>query len=536
MANERILVVDDNNDLLSLCTAILQPEGYFVGQASKAEDALTMMADGHVDLLLTDIQLPGLTGLELAGKLRDCGVDITVIAMTGFGSMEMAIQALSLGFDEFIVKPFTAEHLRFVVSRGLEKARLRRENARLRALLPLFENMRAFLSASTREELHKHIVDSVGKTIHADMVALLEIDPSNKFLTLVAASGGDVLEKVGRSVSMRSSIGRRLMESSQVQLWKGEHASNLPFEMNVEMDSMVICAPLASRERKTGVLLATGRGEYRESDLEAVAIVSGQAAIALENAQLIREISRASGELRQLNRLKSEFINIAAHELRTPLSVLMGYSLLLLDELTGSQREQMEYIIENASRLRRVAEDLLSLRYLETGEVDLRFESFDVNEAVKSIVEAYRPLASQKEQSLNITIPTGQGKITADRSMVDMMFGNLLSNAIKFSPSNSSIQVDLTSDESQITFAVHDQGQGIPAEERDKIFQSFYQVETSLTRRNEGLGLGLAITREMVLAHRGKIWVESEPGKGSAFFISLPRRPSTPGETMKGVR
>jgi signal transduction histidine kinase/FixJ family two-component response regulator len=536
MANERILIVDDNLDLLSLCSNILQADGFSVSRASRGEDALTVLGDGGFDLLLTDIHLPGLTGLEVAGKLRAHGLDLTVIAMTGYGSMDIAIQALTLGVDEFIVKPFTADHLRHIIARGLEKSRLRRENARLKALLPLFENTRAFVGASTREELHAHIVDAVAKTIHADAVALLELDSEAGTLTLVAAHGDEVQSHVGESTSVESAGARRLAELSHVQSWKGGQEIELPFNLAVPPGVAVIGAPLSSREKQLGFLLALGRGLYSQSDVEALAIVAGQAAVALENGQLIMEISRAYHQLRELDRLKSEFINIAAHELRTPLSVLMGYALMLRDELTGSQREQIEYVAANAERLRRVSEDLLSLRYLETGEAELRLESFDVGEAVQAVVEAYRTLALEKEQPLTVSLPAAPGLITADRAMVDLMLGNLLSNAIKFSPRASPIRVEVSGDSNLLTFVVRDLGRGIPVTEQQRIFDRFYQVESSLTRQHGGLGLGLALTREMVRAHDGKIWVESEPGKGSAFYISLPRLPpSNPQNTLRSA-
>jgi signal transduction histidine kinase len=524
MANERILIVDDNPQILSLCSRILGAEGYDVGSASRGEDALARLNGGGFDLLLTDIRLPGHSGLEVAGKLHARGLDLTVVTMTGYSSMEMAIQALSLGVDEFIVKPFTPDDLRNTISRALEKSRLRRENARLRALLPLFENTRAFVGASTLEMLNTRIVEAIVKTIPAETIALLEISREGDSLKLAAACGKELDSHVGETILLGSPYAHRLTELSQVQVWKKEEVVGLPFDLEVPVGAAIVCTPLLSRDKQIGFLLAVVGADYARSDLEALAIVAGQAAVALENAQLIAEISTAYTELRELDRLKSEFINIVGHELRTPLSVLMGYALIMVEELTGSARERMQHIVANSERLRRIVDEMLSLRYLETGQAELQLETFDVVEALEAVVEAYRPLAEQRDQPLTLRVLGNPGKITADRAMVDLTLGNVIANAIKFSPRSSSIRVEGSGDANEISFVVRDQGPGVPASERERIFQRFYQVENSLTREHGGLGLGLAITRNMVRAHDGKIWVESEAGKGSAFHVILPRR------------
>lgn len=144
MATERVLVVDDDAAILTLCHRILEADGYEVVDAKRGEDALAKLEAETFDLLLTDIRLPGLNGLEVTQRLRERGIELTVVTMTGYSNMEMAIQALSLGVDEFIVKPFTPESLRVHVARALEKTRLRRENTRSRTLLPLLETAQAF--------------------------------------------------------------------------------------------------------------------------------------------------------------------------------------------------------------------------------------------------------------------------------------------------------------------------------------------------------------------------------------------------------
>jgi signal transduction histidine kinase len=301
----------------------------------------------------------------------------------------------------------------------------------------------------------------------------------------------------------------------------------LPFDLRASSKQVVVVGPLVARDKNFGFLIAVANrpgGAFAASDAEAMGIVAGQAVAALDNVRLIEEISAAYRELQSLDRLKSEFINIAAHELRTPLAVLMGYALLMVDEMTGTEHEQMQYIISNAERLRRVVDDMLSLRYLETGQAELRLEELMVADAVRAVVGAYKSLADEKQQRLELHLSENLGLIRADRAMLDLMLGNLLSNAIKFGPPNSEIVVRAHGDEKQVSFSVRDHGKGVPPSEHERIFARFYQIENSLTRQHGGLGLGLAMTREMVRAHQGRIWLESSPGEGSTFHITLPRR------------
>src|SRR5919199_3326562 len=189
MPHERILIVDDDAAILTLCRRILEAEGYSVVTTNRSDEALSKLDSDAFDLLLTDIRLPGLTGLEVTRRLRARDHDLGIVTMTGYSNMEMAIQALSLGVDEFIVKPFTPDSLRITVAHALEKSRLRRENTRLRALLPLVENSRAFAAAQSREELKQQIVEAAAKTIDADHIALILVGELEQSLYLAAARG-----------------------------------------------------------------------------------------------------------------------------------------------------------------------------------------------------------------------------------------------------------------------------------------------------------------------------------------------------------
>jgi NtrC-family two-component system sensor histidine kinase KinB len=283
------------------------------------------------------------------------------------------------------------------------------------------------------------------------------------------------------------------------------------------------CAPLRSHERTLALLLVALSNPPSQSDVEALYIVAAQASATLENVDLLGQISRAYVNARELDQLKGEFINIAAHELRTPLAVLNGYARILRERTVGELREYSRQVVTQAERLQRIADDMLDLRFLEEGRAELHLESCKIQEVVDQVVTAYRPIAQEREQSIETDIPAQAGIVTADRAMLDLMLGSLISNAIKFSPRQSRVRVAAQGDRDRVTFQVEDQGKGLTLEESARVFDAFYQVGNPLTRSEGGIGLGLTLTREMVRAHGGTIWVESGASGGSIFYITLPR-------------
>lgn len=526
MASERILIVDDDPAILALCQRILGADGYTVVEAKRGEEAIAKLETEAFDLLLTDIRLPGLNGLEVAARLRDRGLELTVVTMTGYSNMEMAIQALSLGVDEFLVKPFTLESLRVTISRALEKSRLRRENARLRTLVPLLQISQMLASTRTREQVFIHLFAAARDLLRTRDLALLEVGQDQQTFTL-AQGEGEAMTSLRDGVWSATHVPEVNEFLRKVRVWSSNGTGHLPFQLkNV---SSLVSAPLVAHERTRAVFLAAVSEQPSQSDLEALHLVAGQAAGALENVDLIGEISRAFVSAREVERLKSEFINIAGHEVRTPLALLKGYASLLNERLDGELQSFASEVLTHAQRLQRIVDDMLNLKHLEEGHVELRLERCAIDQVVREVISAYRPLARERQQSIEMEPGTPPGNIVADRSMLDLMLGSLISNAIKFSPRQTRVRVAVRGDERQVTLQVRDQGKGLTSEQATKVFDAFYQAGSSLTRAEGGLGLGLTITREMVRAHGGTIWVESEHGGGSSFYISLPRDSSSAG-------
>ena len=288
----------------------------------------------------------------------------------------------------------------------------------------------------------------------------------------------------------------------------------------------ILGVPLMVKERTIGVLEVvnkTGRSTFDEDDAYILTTVAAQAAIALENSRLITELQEAYEELNQLDQLKSEFIAIASHELRTPLSVILGYVTFLQRDATGELRDQLDVVVRSALRLRSLIDDMINLRHVEAGEVELDLERCDVVELVQSTCDEFRELSQAKGQEFSIFTPDEPIPARLDRDKIRLALGNLISNAIKFSPEVGQITVEVKpANASAVAITVTDTGIGISERDQKRIFDRFYQAEHGYTRRFEGMGLGLSIAKSLVDIHGGVLEVKSELGRGSAFTIRLP--------------
>jgi signal transduction histidine kinase len=287
----------------------------------------------------------------------------------------------------------------------------------------------------------------------------------------------------------------------------------------------ILGVPLQVKGEVIGVLEAlnkTGDEIFSQDDMHTLSTLAAHAAIAIENARLVAEIQKAYEELSELDRLKSDFVAIVSHELQTPLTVILGYASFLKKETTGAASEQVDAVLQSALRLRSLINDMINLRHIETGEAELELERLSLNELATTITAEFASLAEAKKQSVNIQLASQPPIVEADRQKLHLVLANLLANAIKFTPEGGRIQVEIKTKGNEVWVSVRDTGIGIPPSKHERIFDRFYQVEPSLTRRFEGMGLGLSIAKGMVELHGGRIWVESVEEMGSAFTFALP--------------
>lgn len=243
---------------------------------------------------------------------------------------------------------------------------------------------------------------------------------------------------------------------------------------------------------------------------------------------LQRELVKRTIELETLNEEKNEFIGIAAHDLRNPLQVIDGYSRLLLQEafgpLTQQQREMVSAVSRNSDFMLRLITDLLQMSRIEGGKLQLDLQPADIVELMRANVQLNRLLAQQKRIELQFSCREEQLMLLIDSYKLEQVLNNLLQNAIKFSYPGTLVTVDLSRTEPDVLISVKDQGQGIPAEEMDRLFKPLQKISVRSTAGEPSTGLGLAIAKRIVEGHGGEIWAESERGTGSTFYARLPFR------------
>jgi signal transduction histidine kinase len=234
--------------------------------------------------------------------------------------------------------------------------------------------------------------------------------------------------------------------------------------------------------------------------------------------------------------MKSEFVSVVSHELRTPLTSILGYTELLQarEFPAHERRELIDTVWKQASHLSNLVEDLLNVSRLDAGRIALSRWALPLSQLVKELTAQLNKALDQSRHRLLFDVSEHLPPVYADRDRVRQILGNLLSNAIKYSPQGGEIvlRADILRTpppsapplppEPAMLITVSDPGIGIPAEELPRIFERFYRVDNSNTRKIGGTGLGLAITQALVELHGGRIWVESTPGEGSTFFFTLP--------------
>ena len=248
--------------------------------------------------------------------------------------------------------------------------------------------------------------------------------------------------------------------------------------------------------------------------------------LAIQNARLFREIEDKSRQIEAANRHKSEFLANMSHELRTPLNAIIGFSEVLLDPsltVTDDERSQfMTDVLASGKHLLNLINEILDLAKVESGNMELQFEPAFLQDVFESVQHTMRALATKKAIDLRVENDESLEAFSMDGARIKQVLLNLVGNAIKFTPEAGQVWVKAQREAGSVRVEVGDTGPGIPAAEQERIFQEFQQVESSAKGKPEGTGLGLALAKKFVEMHGGKIWVESEAGKGSRFFFTLP--------------
>ncbi len=489
LAEYKILVVDDERSIRDGVQRVLNRVGCEVATAQNGEEALDILKSDVISIAILDLKMPGMDGMELHQRIREIDERIVVIIITGYATIETAIDAMKQGAYDFIPKPFEPDHLKIVVNRAIEKIRLSREAEKLQA-----ERERTLIDLDREKSRTRTIIETLPIGV------------------VVTNTEGEVVLK-----------NPAFMQSIELSSDPG------PGEL---IDACVADDGFCRFVRKISTGDHGTEGEVPTYEL----CVSGNKYLLSRGRPVMNEKNECMGavvtlsnitSLKMLDQLKSEFVAKVSHELRSPLSTIHEQLATVLKDMALEGAEVDHDIIERAKEktnaLISLISDLLDLSRIEAGSLAENKKPVQITELLSSIVDFLGSRASANGQSL--TFQSG-GKdipeITADPMALESIFGNLVTNAINYTPAGGEITVSIETVDHQIKVAVSDTGFGIEQRHQEKIFERFYRVKDKNTRHITGTGLGLPIVKGLVDSMGGKIEIESQPGSGSVFTVFLP--------------
>jgi len=401
----------------------------------------------------------------------------------------------------------------------------------------ILEISRELTSTVALEPLLRKIVAMVDELTGSEAASILLLDTRTGELRFRVASGDPAGRLRDIPVPVEDSIAGAVLTSGEPAIVSDvldnpRHYQLVGQQVGRQTHNL-LAVPLSIKERRIGVLEAINkRDEFNQNDVETLNMLAAQAAVAIENARLVGALREANERLGELDRLKSDFIAIASHELRMPLSLILLYAAMLQKQMGEEAEPQLDAVLRASMRLKHIIETMLNLRYLETGEMGLELTYFDLRATAQEACEDYESLAETGGLTLIVDLPEEEVVVQADHEKVRTILDNLISNAVKFTPAGGRVQVKVTRQREEVEISVSDTGVGIEPENLEQIFDRFYQVEDHMTRRHGGMGLGLSIVKGLVQLHNGRVWAESVPDKGSRFIVALPVRVSEEGSAV----
>jgi two-component system phosphate regulon sensor histidine kinase PhoR len=641
MAGEKVLIVDDRIENIEfIVDYVLKPHGYVHVAARDGAEGLRLARKERPDLMLLDMNMPKLNGMEVLEALRNEKIQIPVIMMTFHGSETLAVAAFRLGIRDYIVKPFQVEEMLEAIERALTEVRLRRERdeltarlvrvnrqleQRVRELNTLFGIGKSVTAVLDLEKVLSRLVEAAVYLTNAEEGSLLLVDKQTNELHMLAAQGFE--ERIARAFRLRveDSLAGRVVKTGQPLILHSDETHRIKTSYLVKA---LIYVPLKVKDRISGVLGVDNRRtdrRFTQHDVQLLSALADYAAIALENAHLFGEVKSertklatilssteepvlvttgpddrvvlanaaarrtfglsATGtegrplaklinnqqlvefvaaapkggtaqkdeillddgrvfyatltpvpdvghaiimqditHLKELDQMKTEFVSTVSHDLRSPLTAMTGYVHMLgtVGPLNNSQQEFVARIVRGADQMAELINDLLDIGKIEAGlEMDL--VACDLGAMTQDMIEQLRGQAAGRNHRLVYHGPAQPAMVLADKLRLRQVISNLISNAIKYTPAGGEIGATIQVKDSLALLSVEDNGIGIPPADLPYIFDKFYRVEAQETADIQGTGLGLAICKSVVEKHGGRIWAESERGKGSIFRVALPR-------------
>lgn len=556
----KVLLVSDNEKQNELITETLLRCGVTALVSVEEENIFSCVENGLVDLVIVDAGTKSIDSAILCKKLKAFLHTENLLLLlladaenTGYDVMKLANAQILKPVNEKILSATVLSNLKMKKSLDI----LSKNNSELAKSLyqldVLYNTSTQLAGSLDKQKLVNIMIDGLEKSLSFSLSSTL-IFNDEKNIDLIINSLYGISPRLEHSLKLRAILSYRALFDKK----------EIPYEINVDDIRVIknikhpleeydlnilkfdnLFAPINVGEKFFGLIEVFRENEFTQEDTTCFQTLSRQVSLPLENASLYEEIKATNTKLEKLERLKSEFTSIVSHELRTPLTAIKNSLDILLSGKTGEITAAMDNFLNlakrNVTRLSGIINDLLDLTKVEAGKMDFRFQKGDINSPVEFVKNTFENLAKEKKIELKLEAQKEIAQTYFDSQRIEQVVTNLVSNAVKFTNENGKIIIktetiplekvdkskifDLQNPvfyENYIKVSVADSGIGIAPEDIVKVFDKFQQIENSLNRKNGGTGLGLPIAKQLIEAHRGFIWVESEPNIGTTFSFILP--------------
>jgi len=505
----RVLHIDDSMHDRKLVKDVLLNEydGFEVVEADNRENFLQHLNEKDFDIILSDFNILGFDGLQVLQIVKEKYPNMPVIIVTGTGSEEIAIQAMKLGAADYVIKSVT--HIRGL-AHSIELVLENKKNQKARK--------KALKALSKSEEKYRRIFENVQDVFYQTNREgiITEISPS-----IFRVSGYQRNELIGKPASVfyyNADDRNRVVEKiiSEGEIWD--------FEIRmITKNELVRYASL------------NAHGLY--SEISEFIGIEGSLRDITDRKQVEAELYAAKEKAEENDRLKTAFLHNISHEIRTPMNSIVGFAELIDEnEIPPEIRKEYTAIIVNSSHhLLSIISDIVSIATIEAGQEKVVENEMNLNSALKLLHDQLMLKAQSQNIQFRLTsrLPDRQAQIISDETKLVQVLTNLIVNALKFTKKGSinfgCRKIDQPNDISMIEFFVEDTGIGITEKMQHVVFKRFSQVENTSTRQFGGSGLGLSISKAYVEMMGGKIWLESELGRGSKFYFTIPYKPVSIG-------
>lgn len=555
MAKTKILFLSDNEEKFNEIDTLLGRNTYDLYFEDTEESCLKFLMDEAPEVIIIDNDLKNIDLRFLPKKITSARDGIIVIVISKEDSVPQEILRWA---DAFLIGKFSSKVLVSTINSNLRNklsynllAETNKNNTKsLYTLKVLYNISSEFAGTLDKDKLIELMMEGINRSLEFDLCYVLSFNSNNQPV-LVIHSKYTISDELTASLKDHACINYN-------NLFKNKKA---PFELNVDkllcekhIKSDIDChtfsiyrydnmfSPISSGDNFFGLVEIYKENGFTSTDVEIFRTIIQQVSLPLKNASLYQEIIETNKKLKKLEKIKSEFISIVSHELRTPLTVIKGMidNIKRFFTLPEKMIPAIDTISRNIKRLSGIINDLLDISKIEAGKMDYKFGITTIDDTVKAVQTSLQGLASDKNISLNLDIQDNGAEIFADIDRVEQVLVNLVNNAIKFTPNDKNITVktyiknaneikdehfeDVLSTLSgdYLIVCVSDEGVGIAEENLKHVFDRFEQIENSLTREAGGTGLGLSIARQLLEAHNGAIWCDSELEKGSNFYFAIP--------------